>query len=271
MQASGISGTNVYGVDATAQGQSYSTNAYAVQGYADGATATNFGTRGVAAGTSTNYGAFGRALNGSINYGVYGMAPDTSTNNWAGYFVGKVRVTGNAHIANLIIGSDQMLKTNIQDLQDAGSIVAQLSPRTYEFIPGLHANLYPPNGAQIGLIAQEVEQVLPQLVETVTDAAAYDDQGNMLSPALTTKGINYIGLIPVLIGAMKEQQATIAEQNARLDAMEQDLAACCEGRAMMQTPGGGNGTDGTANGELRASDAERAPSPSPRTPSARAR
>ncbi|MBK6754722.1 MAG: tail fiber domain-containing protein [Flavobacteriales bacterium] len=146
------------------------------------------------------------------------------------------------------------MKTNVEDLEDASSIIAQLSPKTYEFIPGVHANLFPPSGPQIGLLAQDLEEVLPQLVDDVTDPAAYDEQGNELSPAMTFKSVNYIGLIPVLIGAMQEQQATIAEQNARLDAMEQDLAACCEGRAMMQGLGGGN-TDGQNTNELRTSEA----------------
>ena len=277
MMATASSGTNAFGIEASAYGATYSTTVYGVNAYADGAKAsggTNFGTFSLAYGqnaapnygvygkaeesTSANYGVYGLArktgTQTGFNYGVYGFAADTTTNNWAGYFSGKVRVTGNAHIANLIIISDQNLKTNIEDLEDAGSIIAQLSPKTYEFIPGVHANLYPPNGPQIGLIAQDVEQILPELVETVTDAAAYDEQGNLVSPELTSKGINYVGLIPVLIGAVKEQQATIAEQNARLDALEQDLAACCESRTM-QAPSGGNSTDGNAIGELRASDA----------------
>ena len=242
-----------------------------VSAYAAGSATTTLGLHAVSQGIYENRAVYGRANDfGTQNYGIYGWAEegslgniavygevnDTTTNNWAGYFEGKVKITANGYVqGNVFINSDENLKTNVQDLEDAGSIIAQLSPKTYEFIPGVHANLYPPNGPQIGLIAQDLEQVLPQLVDEVTDPAAYDEQGNLVSPAMTSKAVNYIGLIPVLIGAMQEQQATIAEQNARLDAMEQDLAACCESGRVMQGTGGSNGTEpGDATNELRASN-----------------
>jgi hypothetical protein len=50
---------------------------------------------------------------------------------------------------------------------------------------------------QLGLIAQDVETILPELVVQGTD------KDQMLS-------LNYIGLLPVVIKAIQEQQATIA-------------------------------------------------------------
>jgi hypothetical protein len=48
-------------------------------------------------------------------------------------------------------------------------------------------------------VAQEVEKVLPELVSTEKDPRQ-------------TKGINYIGLAPVMIKAIQEQQAQIEQQ-----------------------------------------------------------
>lgn len=50
-------------------------------------------------------------------------------------------------------------------------------------------------GREFGIIAQEVEAVFPELVSAITGR----------------KFVSYLGLIPVLIEAIKEQQAQIAE------------------------------------------------------------
>jgi uncharacterized coiled-coil protein SlyX len=56
-------------------------------------------------------------------------------------------------------------------------------------------------GKQIGLIAQEVEKVLPELVHT--DSKGY-------------KTLSYDKLVPVLIEAIKEQQQIVDEQKKAL-------------------------------------------------------
>ena len=137
--------------------------------------------------------------------------------------------------------------------ENAGAIIAQLNPSTYEHIPGIHPNLFLPSGPQIGVIAQEVEQVLPQLVDEVADAAVVDSLGNVVAPEVTFKTVNYIGLITVLIANAKEQQATIAALQDQVAAMQQDLAGCCESRTM-QT-GGSHGGQNTSINDLRTSDA----------------
>ena len=59
---------------------------------------------------------------------------------------------------------------------------------------------------QLGVLAQEVESLFPALVKK-------DDKGLM--------SVNYSGLIPVLINAVKEQQQTIESLKKRLAALEQ--------------------------------------------------
>jgi uncharacterized protein YqjF (DUF2071 family) len=58
---------------------------------------------------------------------------------------------------------------------------------------------------QTGLLAQEVERVMPELVKT-------DDKG--------MKSVNYIGLIPYMLEAAKEQQAVITAQQKQIEELK---------------------------------------------------
>ena len=61
---------------------------------------------------------------------------------------------------------------------------------------------------KIGVLAQDIQKVFPELVST--------DDRDMLA-------VNYQGLVPVLINALKEQQADIdelKEQEKRLERLE---------------------------------------------------
>jgi hypothetical protein len=60
----------------------------------------------------------------------------------------------------------------------------------------------------IGFIAQEIEEIVPELVRT-------DDAG--------VKFINYTGLIPVAIQAMQEQQQIIESQKQQIDELRVDI------------------------------------------------
>lgn len=70
-----------------------------------------------------------------------------------------------------------------------------MRPVTYQFANSGTSSLNN-NDLEIGLIAQEVEKVLPNIVYT-------DEEGNKL--------INYIALIPVLIESVKALQAEVTE------------------------------------------------------------
>ncbi len=191
---------------------------------------------------SDSYGIYATAANGTRNYAIWAQVADTSANTWAGYFTGKVRITGNGYVSGTtFITSDENLKSNIEDITNASEIVAQLQPKTYTFRTDEHPGLGLPRGPQIGLLAQELQQVLPQLVETVVDPEVRDSLGNVVFEQETTHAVNYLGLIPVLIGAAKEQQAEMDEMAAtttgntseieelrnRLDQLEQLLVECC--------------------------------------------
>ncbi|MBU0490041.1 MAG: tail fiber domain-containing protein [Bacteroidetes bacterium] len=105
--------------------------------------------------------------------------------------------------------SDSVLKTNIDPITDAVALTNQLRGVFYDWDLTQHPELAD-SSRQIGLIAQEVQRVLPEVVKT-------DDQGYLY--------IDYNRLVPVLIEAVKEQQGTIEAQQAAIDSLK--TSPCC--------------------------------------------
>jgi len=89
--------------------------------------------------------------------------------------------------------------------------VLQLNPVYYKWrkdiVPSSFLKAYG-EGRQIGLIAQEVEEIIP---EVVREEKIYDDEW---------KGVNYEKLTAMLIGAVKEQQKQIEELKTRITELE---------------------------------------------------
>ena len=163
----------------------------------------------VQGGTGINYGIRGLTNTYGINYAVYGFAYNGST-NYAGYFGGNVTVTG-----TFTNPSDERFKENVQPFKNALSKIKLMNVHTFNFIQMEKEKQFVlPEGEQIGLIAQELEEILPELVSD--NVHAYDKNEGIEGAekdveTIEYKGINYIGLIPVLIEAMKEQQEQIEE------------------------------------------------------------
>ena len=162
-------------------------------------------------------GVYGRAIQGTgTNYGVYGWAYGPNSTNYAGYFAGNVTVTG--IFSN---PSDERFKENLQPFKNALSKIKLIDVHTFNFIQMTEEKqMVLPEGEQIGLIAQELEEILPQLV--TDEVHAYDKNEGIEGvekdmEKIEYKGINYIGLIPVLIEAIKEQQTQIEYQNKKIE------------------------------------------------------
>ena len=103
--------------------------------------------------------------------------------------------------------SDARLKTNVSRLRDGLETVGALRPVTYEWRDESRED-----GTQLGLIAQEVREVLPEVVDTERD----DEDGN------GHLSVNYTKLVPVLVDALQRQQAGIEEREERVDRLERE-------------------------------------------------
>jgi endosialidase-like protein/coenzyme PQQ synthesis protein D (PqqD) len=109
--------------------------------------------------------------------------------------------------------SDLRLKKNIRIIGNAVENIEKLHGVTYDWrMPDereIGQDVVLPTGEpQIGVIAQEVEQVFPQAVVTGADGV---------------KRVNYGGLIGPLIEAVKAQQREIAAQNERIERQQRDI------------------------------------------------
>jgi hypothetical protein len=175
----------------------------AITGYSSSSGANmNIGVLGVVnpSGTTTNnYGVYGRLYGAfspgsSINAAVYGVDDFNVNNSYAGYFSGKVYATG-----TITQSSDQRLKKELAVLSNSLSGISNITGYHYKWIdPSRGQDL------QTGLMAQEVQKIFPELVQI--------DGNRMLS-------VNYIGLIPHLIEAMKE----LKKENETLKNSKQSL------------------------------------------------
>jgi len=110
---------------------------------------------------------------------------------------------GHAVLAGTLTqNSDARLKADVQTL-DASSSLAEieaLSPVSYQWVNGIFGG-----GQQLGFIAQNVEQIFPQLVSTTSPTA--------LTPN-GTLGLNYTGLIAPIVGAIKALAADLTSLEA---------------------------------------------------------
>jgi len=105
-----------------------------------------------------------------------------------------VVVTGIATATDFDSTSDIRLKTNIQAIEDPLAKVVQ--------IEGVSFNWKEDNRPALGVIADQVEKIIPELV--------HGDN---------PKTVNYNGLIGLLIEAVKEQQVQITELKSKLDSL----------------------------------------------------
>ena len=103
---------------------------------------------------------------------------------------------------SLTENSDRRLKQNIVPLVDSLEKVQQLRGVSYEWIDPNR-----PRGRHLGFIAQEVQEVLPELVH---------QNGDFLS-------LSYSTLTSVLVEAVKEQQTEIEQVQSENDALESEI------------------------------------------------
>lgn len=164
----------------------------AASGTANAGPAITFGARDASSGTNAQAGIY---INSDGSYGtrMYFATTDSyATGSRVAMWIGEGGVV-NITRSNLIVAgtvtanSDIRLKTNIETISDALNKVLSLRGVTYDRIDSAEH--------QIGVIAQEVESVIPELV--------YENDG--------IKSVAYSNMVAVLIEAIKEQQVQINE------------------------------------------------------------
>lgn len=126
----------------------------------------------------------------------------------------RLFVGGSTHIAGgLFVVSDSRFKKDVRPLEGALAKIGHLQGVQYAY----RQSEFPDRGFLVGrtdgFIAQDLREVLPELVQQGTDGYL---------------AVNYLGVIPVLTEAIKELQAEkdqqIAEKDRQIAALEARLA-----------------------------------------------
>jgi hypothetical protein len=210
----------------------------------------SYGVYGIAgnAQSGLNYAVFGQLYGSNNGAAIFGATPtklETTVNGiYAGYFRGNVYVEdnigvgvtnpgyklevngdinaiGNVKSYGIVLTSDSTKKTDIQTLgignlsklnslkvvtfkykqpdlnaEKLGILMPQDTGKVESSLPSAIPNPEMYQQMQIGLLAQDLQKVYPDLVIA-------DKEGIL--------GINYTGLVAVLVAAVKEQQAEIEE------------------------------------------------------------
>lgn len=172
------------------------------------------GMIGITAGSSNGAGIWGyignAPLSGGYKYAVLGDAQNRP-DSYAGMFFGDV-----AHTGDIMQVSDRRLKTEIQSPPGRLDQVLQLQPAQYRFTEDMPYSL--PGGIHYGFIAQEVEQVFPDLVHNITLPIDPGIENKSSEGTATYKAVNYTELIPILTAALQEL-------NAKVNALEEKVVA----------------------------------------------
>ena len=174
------------------------------------------------------------AANGLEGYsatgdGLYATTGDNA-HHWAGEFHGGVYSS-----TGVFESSDARLKQNVRDFTSAMDIINLLHPKQYEFrSDGDYKLMNFPLGTHFGLIAQDLEKVLPNLVKDsklrvpVIEAPRSPDANKGQAPqqaktkTIDAKAVNYTELIPIIIKGMQElskENADLKDQVAQLKQM----------------------------------------------------
>lgn len=134
---------------------------------------------------------------GSIRYkGDLGLMRFYTESTLAAWFENDQDLNMNVH--NVVNESDARSKTNVVSLTGMSEKVDALRPVQFEYTNGL-------GNVRMGLIAQEVEPIFPEAVNT-------DYRG--------IKGLKYSALIPALIQAFSEQKAEVEALKAEVEKLK---------------------------------------------------
>lgn len=142
-----------------------------------------------------------------------GAAIDTTLSSPLGSLAGNWTYNGSTICAPC--PSDQKAKTNVINLEKSLDKVLSLRGVSFNWNPEVVPDKSSKQQVSIGLIAQEVDQVVPEVVVTETI------EGQQL------KTVEYGNLTALLIEAIKEQQEQINSLKQTVEELSTKLAGCC--------------------------------------------
>jgi hypothetical protein len=148
----------------------------------------------------------------------------TTTPNYKLEVIGDINAVGNVRANGVILTSDARFKQNVETIATSTlDKFKQINPVSYTWNELGQEQGGIAGQTQYGFLAQEVEQLFPELVSTRPDGY---------------KGVNYFGFIAMLVEAVKEILAQIETISSRITNLETDMAEMKAWKAQMQSNGG---------------------------------
>lgn len=156
------------------------------------------------------------ASGGSANYGVSAYAYGTT--RYALYADANI-----AYYGALYSLSDKKFKKNIESLKPVMGDLMKLQARHYEVTtPSDKKAGNPSYESQYGFVAQELEEVFPDLVQEITPPSHSKpgaDNPELHDPE-SIKAVKYMEMIPLLLKGLQEQQTEIEALKAEIAALK---------------------------------------------------
>ena len=121
------------------------------------------------------------------------------------------RIAGNGSVTvngQFTLTSDARLKKNIRPIENIMPKILAMNGKTYNWVEDSK-----PTETQIGFIAQEVEKIFPELVQT--NETGY-------------KSVNYIALVPVLLEGIKDLQKQLDGKTSDINLLKSEMASIKE-------------------------------------------
>ncbi|MFW5658942.1 MAG: tail fiber domain-containing protein, partial [Bacteroidota bacterium] len=116
----------------------------------------------------------------------------------------QMNIDGGTLVGLMFNTSDARFKTNIASISSATSLLAAIQPKTFRWNQTDFPERQFDDRLHYGVIAQELEPLLPDLVQT-------DDKGH--------KSVNYIELVPILVKGFQEEHARNAELEGQVESL----------------------------------------------------
>ena len=140
---------------------------------------------------------------------------------------GVLEMMGDIAVTGEYLGlSDKRVKKNIETIDNGLELVKEMNPVSYDFKTSEFPDLQLNEGKQLGLIAQELLKVEPNLVSNNGKSITMENN------EMELMSVNYIEVIPLLISAIQElseelenRDLVIAQNVKDYDRMEARLAA----------------------------------------------
>lgn len=125
---------------------------------------------------------------------------------------------GNATCSQWISTSDIRMKAQLKEIETASDKIDYLTGYTYYKRNNLIEDENSVYSIEAGLIAQDVERVLPEAVHSLNNDGGLDPKGESI------KGINYNGVVALLVNAFKEQKAKVDKQQEEIETLKSEIA-----------------------------------------------